>query len=766
MNRRKQFGYTLAILIGFVIIGFFVFPYHIPNYPTSTVLNDREGNLLSASIASDGQWRFPLTDSVPKKLEICLLTFEDEYFYNHPGINPLSIARAAKQNFVAGKVVSGASTLTMQLARMLRSENRNYYQKIIEMLLALRIEAGNSKTEILKNYASLAPFGGNVVGIDAASWRYYGRPAYLLSWAECATLAVLPNDPGSIYPGVAEKSLRKKRDFLLYKLLENETIDSLTYQLSISEPIPSVPFPIPQKATHLLTTLLPKNRGKQLNTNLSGYWQNITNKTIARHHTTQKANGVENMAAMVVNLRDGKVLAYVGNTADPQADGFRVDVIQRPRSSGSILKPLLYAHSLERGTILPQTLLTDIPSYFGGYSPKNFNLGYEGMIKANQALSRSLNIPFVHLLRTYTYEQFHQDLKNLGLSTLSRSPGHYGLSLILGGAEVKLWDLAQVYFSLYRKLANEPNLKIKTLGQPDTLADVGIEEINIWHTFNAMSQLARTGADANWRNFSSSQRIAWKTGTSFGLRDAWAVGINGEVLVAVWVGNADGEGRAGLIGSQAAGPILNELIRNSAYNPGWLNDLQPMGIEKTICVASGMLANEYCPETKTQTLGQNAELTGLCSFHQLLWVDASEQYIVNRSCYDLKQAHQKSFFILPPQQSSFYRKNHADYIGRPSVLFSCTATNAHPVAITYPTPNARIFIPKELAGEYGQLIAEASHQNLSSTIYWHLNDAYIGETTNEHKQALQLPRGKYTITVMDQSGLSASQIFEIISDMK
>jgi len=754
----------LFIIVGLAISAFFFIPYKIEHFHTSTVLNDRDGNLLSASIATDGQWRFPLTDSVPNKLKTCLLIFEDEYFFQHPGINPVSIARAFWQNINQGHVVSGASTITMQLARMLRNQDRTYYQKMVEMLLALRLEANYSKPGILRHYASLAPFGGNVVGIDAAAWRYYGRPAYLLSWAESATLAVLPNDPGAIYPGTGMEVLRKKRDFLLNKLLQKEIIDSLTYDLSLSEPLPNRPYNIPQQATHLLTTLFPSHAGKQINTTLSEYWQSQTIKTLERHHQTLQTNGVDNLAAMVVNLKDGKVLAYVGNTADPAADGHLVDVIQSRRSSGSILKPMLYTASLNRGLILPETLLTDIPSFFSGYTPKNFNLGYEGMIKANQALSMSLNIPFTHLLRDYTYEQFHQDLQQTGISTVNQPPGHYGLSLILGGAEVKLWDLAQVYFSLYRKLANEDNLKISTIDTPEPAPDISWEEINIWHTFNAMTELRRSGTDANWQNFSSSQRIAWKTGTSFGFRDAWAVGINGEVLVAVWVGNADGEGRAGLVGSIAAGPILNELIRNSSYNPGWLEALRPMGHEKQICIASGMLANPNCPETKTMTLGKNAELSGLCKYHQSLWVDSSRTYVVNRSCYDISLAHQETFFILPPQQGYYFRKNHADYIGRPKPFASCQLVTANPLDINYPIPDAKIFIPKELTGAYGKVIAEASHQNTKITLYWHLNDHYLGSTTGEHKQALQLPRGNYTITVLDDQGYTSSRNFEVVSD--
>ncbi|MEQ8470712.1 MAG: penicillin-binding protein 1C [Marinoscillum sp.] len=760
---RKRHIFILILLLIFSWL--FFFPYIIKEPLTSTVINSREGVLLSATIAADGQWRFPPTGSVPNKLETCLLQFEDEYFYYHPGINPFSVGRAIWQNMTTDEVVSGASTITMQLARMLRQRERTYLQKLIEMILALRLEFTYSKPEIMRFYASMAPFGGNVVGINAASWRYYGRASHTLSWAESATLAVLPNDPGAIFPGRGTNVLLRKRNFLLKKLLSSKQIDSLTYELSLSEPLPDKPFDIPQKSFHLLTTLLPSYKGQLIQTTIQSDWQENAVRVIGHHHTIQKNNGVDNLAAMVVNLHDGKVLAYVGNTNDQGVDGHFVDIIHRPRSSGSILKPILYTSALDRGLILPNTLLNDVPSFFGGYSPKNFNLGYEGMINANTALSKSLNIPFTYLLKDYTYEQFHQDLSDYGITTLTNSPGRYGLSLILGGAEVKLWDLAQVYFSMYRKLALENNLEISVTNTPKRFEDLPMEEINIWHTFNAMTELSRA-SDASWKNFSSSQRIAWKTGTSFGFRDAWAVGMNGEVLIAVWVGNADGEGRAGLIGASAAGPILNELIRFSAYNPGWLTNLQPMGIERSVCGVSGMLSSESCPYNITMTLGKNGEKVGTCIYHKSLWVDSSGQFLVNRSCYPSGKSRQKTFFILPPKQGYYYQKQHAGYTGKPKALDECQVYANNPLEINYPNPGSTIFIPRELDDTYGEVILEASHQNPESKIFWHLNDAYIGQTVGEHKLALKLNRGTYVIGIIDDDGNAKSVTFEVVSNLE
>lgn len=739
-------------------------PVSIDPLPNSAVLNDKNGNLLSASIAQDGQWRFPLTDSVPYKMEQCILLFEDEYFYAHPGINPVSVIRAALQNMQAGKIVSGASTLTMQLARMIRNEERTIVQKLFELGLTLRLEMSYSKEELLRHYASMAPFGGNVVGLDAASWRYYGRPAHLLSWSESATLAVLPNQPGAIYPGAGTELLEHKRNFLLRKLLSRSLIDSLTCALALEEPLPDKPYDLPQLAPHLLTTSRASPEVRQLTTTLDPWWQHRTLEIAERHHAHLKTNGIDNLAVMVVNMTDGKVLAYVGNTSDPLADGYQVDVIQKPRSSGSILKPILYAAALDEGLILPTTLLPDIPTFFGGYSPKNFNYGYEGVIHADEALAMSLNIPFTYLLRDYSYERFHQDLKALGISTLNQPPGHYGLSLILGGAEVKLWDLAQVYFSLYRKLSNQHNYQLSFTGNGQKIADVKFSEISIWQTFLAMTELTRPGNDHSWKNFTSSQVIAWKTGTSFGFRDAWAIGLNGDVLVAVWVGNADGEGRAGLSGASSAGPILTEIIRLSDHNPTWLQNLRPFSVTRVICIASGMLAGTECSETEEMEVGLKAERSGTCSYHRKLWTDGNGTYAVNRTCYTSPDIRESSFFILPPTQGYYYRQHHSDYRGMPEAFPGCAGPAGDPIAINYPAPGAKVFIPRELQGHSGEVIIEASHLNPEATIFWHLNDEFLGTTHLEHKQSLLLKKGSYLITLLDEHGNKVSRQFQVVSD--
>ncbi|MEO9872651.1 penicillin-binding protein 1C [Ekhidna sp.] len=748
--------------ISIAIITFFLYPLSEQTYSYSTVLNDRNGDLLGASIAADGQWRFPEPDSVPNKISTCIRYFEDRHFYKHPGVNPLAIGRATIQNIKAGKVVSGASTLTMQIARMMRGENRTVWQKLIEIGIAIKLELKYSKKELVTKYLSMAPFGGNVVGIEAASWRYFNRPPHLLSWGEAASLAVLPNNPGAIFPGRSNLQYLNKRNRLLKILFDHEVLDQTTYELSVLEELPDKPYPIPQKAPHLLTTIQETNPESIVQSTLDPFWQSRTTQILERHHVQQMGNGVENLSAMVIDLHTAKSLAYVGNTSDQKAEGYQVDIIQKPRSPGSSLKPILYAQALSKGEILPETLLPDVPTFFGGFSPKNFSGGYEGAIPASQALVKSLNIPFTYLLRDHSYEQFHLDLRRMGISTLDQAPGHYGLSMILGGADVKMWDLANAYVKMYQSLIDTEIKNISYTNSLTSAQNIDIDPGAIWHTFDAMTELSRPNGEEEWQSFSSSQLISWKTGTSYGFRDAWAIGLNGTVLVAVWIGNADGEGRAGLTGINAAAPLLLEIMRLSDDDRNWLEKLKPNMPQMKVCSTSGMLAKQICP-SEQKAVPSNAENSGLCTYHQEFQMDKSLEYQINSSCYSLAESSSQTHFVLPPSMGYYYSKIHPDYSGVPQFFPSCKAGSSNPIEIIYPNANSKVFIPITLDGEKSRIVLEASHQNKESTLFWSIGDDFYGKTNEDHQLEVFLPKGTHFLRLTDGKGNERRLTFEVIS---
>ncbi|MEQ8241842.1 transglycosylase domain-containing protein, partial [Fulvivirga sp.] len=377
------------MLLAFLILFLFIpLPDPLFDVPYATTLKSDDGTLLSAAIADDQQWRFPVSDSIPAKLESALLLFEDEYFYYHPGVNPVSLFRAARQNFNAGKTVSGGSTLTMQTVRMaLGNQPRTYTQKLLEMAIALKMELFHKKSSILKQYVDHAPYGGNIVGVSAASYRFFGRPPDQLSWAEAATLAILPNNPASIFPGKNQAAFLKKRDHLLDKIHNRGLIDKDELFLAKQEPLPQNIKPIPNKAYHLLYRAMGEGlKGKDIKSTLDARLQMAADKLVNEHSKSLSFNQIHNAAAIVLDIRSGNTLAYVGNSNASGTHGQHVDIITSRRSPGSLLKPFLYAAALDENLIAPRELLPDVPVFYKGFAPKNFDKEYRGAVPADDAL--------------------------------------------------------------------------------------------------------------------------------------------------------------------------------------------------------------------------------------------------------------------------------------------------------------------------------------------------------------------------------------------
>ena len=421
----------------------------------STVVEAKDGSLLGARIADDGQWRFPGTDIVPDKFEKAILTFEDRWFYYHPGINPVAIVRAIKNNIKAGRIISGGSTITMQVARISRGgKPRTYTEKVIEMLSALKLELLNSKKRVLLLYTNNAPFGGNTVGLEAAAWRYTGKSADDLTWAQAAALAILPNSPSLVFPGRNQNLLKERRNELLKRLYQREYFDSLTLVLSLDEPLPGQPLALPAKAPHLTDYFFKRMNGSRIKTTLDPLIQERATDILNTHQKDLENNFIFNSACLIIEVETGNVLAYVGNSTLEEATlhGGDVDIIRSLRSTGSILKPILYAGMQQSGQILPNSLVADIPTRFPGFSPKNFDQSFRGAVPAGSALSQSLNIPAVRMLQQYNPELFLDLLKKTGFTSFGNSADYYGLSMILGGGETSLWDLTGVYASLSRVL--------------------------------------------------------------------------------------------------------------------------------------------------------------------------------------------------------------------------------------------------------------------------------------------------------------------------
>ena len=757
-RRKARLICILLLLLAYA----FCLPRQLFQVPYSTVVTDRHGELLGARIAPDGQWRFPPCDTVPRKFVRCLLAFEDRHFYYHPGVNPLSMARAAWQNIRQGRIVSGGSTLTMQTIRISRNRPRTFAEKVVEMILATRLELRYSKDEILALYASHAPFGGNVVGLDAAAWRYFAHPASELSWAEAATLAVLPNAPSAIHPGKGREALLRKRNRVLHLLWEQGDITSSDYALALDEPLPDAPLPLPRIAPHLVDRLASEHPGQSIVSTLDKSLQLRLEALAERHSQEFARSDIRNLAILIIDLRENQVAAYCGNTGFGQsAEGSQVDIIRAPRSTGSILKPFLYYAALEEGLILPHTLLPDVPVNINGFAPQNFSRQFEGAVPASEALARSLNIPAVHLLQQYGVPKFHELLRQAGLTTLDRPASHYGLSLILGGAEATLWDVTSAYAKMGRSLLDLPQTA------PHLFASEAAEESGnlfrpggTWQVFDALTEVNRP-EEIDWKSIPSMRPVAWKTGTSYGFRDAWAVGVTPRYAVGVWVGNASGEGKPGLVGARTAGPVLFDVLSLLPAAPTWFERPDGVFVDAEVCRLSGHLKGRFCLDADTVLILPAGRRTTSCPYHRPVVLSADGAYRLHQECADSEPTRSASWFALPPVWEWYYKQHHPEYRPLPPFKPGCGGDASQAMQFIYPTPGARITLPRQMDGTPGHLVARVACGQAGATLFWHLDDDYLGETRDFHEMALQPAPGRHSLTVVDEEGNTVSVTFHI-----
>lgn len=768
----KQLSITrkvIFILITILVIAYiFCLPRQLFHVPYSTVVTDRNGELLGARIASDGQWRFPPRNTTPEKIKQCLITFEDRHFYHHWGVNPVSTGRAAYQNLKNKRIVSGGSTLTMQTIRLARNKSRTFGEKFIEMILATRLEFRASKEKILSMYVSHAPFGGNVVGLDAAAWRYFGHSAEELSWAEAAMLAVLPNAPAMIHLSKSRQSLLNKRNRLLKQLYGRKIIDSSTYELAISEPLPDEPHPLPQIAPHLVSRFYQERNGKYSVSTIDRGIQTQIENAAERWSNEFNRSDIRNLAILVIDIQTNQVVAYCGNVNfKRKQSGNQVDVIQAPRSTGSILKPFLYYAMLQEGSLLPHTLLPDIPININGFTPQNFSLQFEGAVPASEALARSLNIPAVTMLQKYGAPKFHTFLRQIGLKTINRPASHYGLSLILGGAEATLWDVTNTYAYMGRSLLQLPQTECSLLlsdsENSEAVTSAKTTDIfqpgAVWQTFNALTEVNRP-EEIDWKSIPSMHPIAWKTGTSHGFRDAWAVGVTPHYAIGVWVGNATGEGKPGLVGARTAGPVLFDIF--SLLPPTqWFKRPGNVFVKTEVCRKSGYLKGRFCEETDTLLILPAGLKTEACPYHHLITLSADETHRIYENCANLEPTIQKSWFTLPPVWEWYYRQHHPEYSPLPPFKPGCGEDALQPMQFIYPPMNARIVLPKQMDGSPGYMTAELAHGNPATTIFWHLDNTYLTQTQDFHKISLQPTPGKHSLTAVDSAGNTVTTTFYI-----
>ncbi|MFA8298837.1 MAG: penicillin-binding protein 1C [Hyphomicrobiales bacterium] len=742
MIKILKFIFFSTIIIILITITYqLLYLNHDFNTSYSITIYDQKKQLIGARVAKDGQWRFTDTKSIPSHFEKSILSFEDANFYLHPGIDPKGIVRAIYLNLKNGKIVSGGSTITMQLARILRGyKRRNIYEKYMEACLAIALELKYTKEEILLKYMNTAPFGGNVVGIDAAAWRYFGHSISNLTLSESACLAVLPNAPSLIHPGKNKEKLKNKRNKLLKKLLKEKKISNSEYKLALLEKIPEKPKQLPNDFFHYFNYISKSHthNSDKIITTLDSQIQKKGNDILSKHLKRHSANFIFNGCVLIIDNTTGAIKAYVGNNPNliNSANSPMVDMIQANRSTGSVIKPILFAQALSEGIITTSSLLEDIPIYLKKFTPKNFNEHFDGLVSAKEALKRSLNIPFVKLLQEYGVEKFHNNLTELDMQIATRfEPDHYGLSLILGGAETSPWEIGNTYFKLSQflkqstsndVLENNDIYSVKPLNIRKKRS-LNLSPAAIFQTFNVLAE--KKHLEAQGQTYHLNQKVAWKTGTSFGFRDGWCVGVSNDYIVVVWVGNADGEGRPNLTGSLTAAPVLFDIMNVlHKKSPSWFKKPFEYLYPITICKETGYRPSRFC-DIDSIKLCTNKPKVKTCPYH--------------------KKINDKAIFVTSPIISYYYNQTN--------VLSSITNKRFQIIA---PRNNQSIFLPKNLANKQNSFIAKAVCKD--QILFWQLNGVFIGTTKLKHEINIGLRKGKNHLSVTDEYGNTESVIFTVI----
>ncbi len=642
---RRAAGRSLALAAGIVaglVLVDRLLPFDLPGLarPTSVLVEDASGQPLRIFLAADDRYRLPVhLDEVPPELVRALVTAEDARFWGHPGVDLLAVVRAALSNLRAGRVVSGASTLTMQVARLARPAPRTWRAKLGEALAAVRLELRYSKREILALYLNLAPFGGNLEGVGAACWFYFGKPPAQLSLGEIALLVALPRSPTRLDPARDPEASRAARDTVLARLAAAGAFGRAEVVAAQAQPVPAGRRPLPLRAPHFALLARERGgRGPRLTTTLEPRIQAAAESAVRGRIAELRAAGVGNAAAVVLDLAERRVLALVGSAGFDEDDfAGQVNGAVARRSPGSTLKPFLYAQAYDQGLIVPQSYLLDIPTDFAGYVAENYDGVYHGRVTAEEALVTSLNAPAVRLLSQLGVPPFLDLLHRGGLATLDRPVASYGLPLVLGGGEVTLLDLTNLYASLAAGGAYRP-LRLLAKGPEPAVAGSDAPAVALFSppaarlVVKSLGELARPDLPTSWDLARGVATVAWKTGTSYGHRDAWAVGFSGRYAIGVWVGNFSGRPVKGIAGSQHAGPLLFDLFR--VLGDDSRPELLAAGGDDLlqVCATSHLLPGAYCQTRTAVAYLPGRTRLGTCQAHQRVFVDRATGELLAGPC--------------------------------------------------------------------------------------------------------------------------------------
>lgn len=724
------------------------------NIEYSTIVLDNKGNVIHAFITRDQKWRMKTElKEISPVLRKTLLYKEDKYFYYHPGINPLALARAATMNLLRLKRTSGASTITMQVARMLQPKQRTYLNKVAEMFRALQLEWKYSKDEILQLYFNLVPYGSNIEGVKSASILYFKKNPDHLSLAEVTALSIIPNRPSSLRMGFRNDLIVRERNKWLNRFGTDGLFTAKEIADALDEPLEARRTEAPKLAPHLAYKLKSSQHTDVIHTCLQMQSQLKLEKMVKDYVSGLYTLNIYNAAVVVLDNKTHEIISYVGSADFANStDGGQVNGAAAVRQPGSALKPLAYGLCFDNGLLTPKTVITDVPLNINGYQPENYDSKFNGYVTVEFALENSLNIPAVKALNDLGTDKMIARLMQCNFKQIKKDEKKLGLSLILGGCGVTLEEMT----GLYSAFANDGLYSkpvFTTTGTPKAATDtvrILSPSANFMLT-EILSKLARPDLPTNWEQSSHTPRIAWKTGTSYGKRDAWSIGYNKNYTVGVWVGNFSGAGVPELSGANVATPLLFRIFNTIDYNSSndWYNMPAACGIRQ-VCSETGKLPAAHCTSTINDYFIPLISNSTLCDNMREVPVSADGKLSYCKNCQPENGYRKVLYKLVPPEMQAYYEENHLAYERIPPHNPACDKVFTEGAPTIRSPRNGSEYYISNSNPEPLQLSCDVT--NDVKTVYWYINNRFYQKADARTKLFFEPAEGPVKVSCTDDKG--------------
>lgn len=740
---------ALAGLFVLFLLLNWIFPLRV-NVEYSTVITDNKGELINAYLTSDQQWRMKTElNEISPLLRKTIIAKEDKYFYSHPGVNVLAVGRAMVKNILRMKRTSGASTITMQVARALERRDRNIFSKFIEMFRAFQLEWRYSKDEILQLYLNLVPYGGNIEGVKSASLLYFKKNPDHLSLAEITALSIIPNRPSSLVIGKNNDRILEERNRWLKKFADEKVFTQKEIEDALVEPLTASRGSVPHYIPHLAYKL--KKRGDHfIKTTINLNTQLKTEKLVEDYVRAQRLRSIKNAAVMIIDNKTHGVIAYVGSSGFyDTTDGGQVNGVEAVRQPGSTLKPLLYAMCFDEGLLTPKSVMTDVAVNYEGYAPENYDEKFNGYVTVEYALERSLNIPAVKGLKLLGYEKLINKLSSCNFRQIRKDQRKLGLSMILGGCGTTLEELT----GLFSSFANNGMFVTPAYTQ-STISHRRVQVVSPAANYmvnEILSKVNRPDFPLNWTATERMPKIAWKTGTSYGRRDAWSIGYNKNYTVGVWVGNFSGVGVADLSGANIATPLLFRIFNTIDYDSDeeWFTQPEDCDIRQ-VCPETGLPPTDHCKDHITDYFIPLVSSTQLCSNYEETMISPDEKISYCKSCMPPAGYKKKWFKKIEPDMQAWYASNNVAYDRIPLHNPDCEVIfKGNAPFITSPSNGTEYYINKK-DPEPLQLVCKTANDVLR--VFWYVDNKLYKSCNAGEKQFFIPQEGPVTISCTDDKG--------------